>query len=115
MNKIFGYVLICAGLMLILFALTGMYKVFVDGAAAAPIIQLADLQLNTAYGPVIVPMKSASQVANLGLFAIFMVFVVSAGGKIAGIGNGLVKNERIYEALSANPAAAKDPDSLKNL
>ena len=114
MNKIFGYVLICAGLMLILFALTGMYKVFVNGAAA-PIIQLADLQLNTAYGPVIVPMKSASQVVNLGLFAIFMVFVVSAGGKIAGIGNGLVKNERIYEALLANPSAAKDPDSLKNL
>ena len=34
MYKIFGYLLICAGLLLIFFSLIGMYKVFVNGNAA---------------------------------------------------------------------------------
>ena len=109
MNKIFGYLLICAGLLLIFFSLIGMYKVFVNGNAVVPVLQLADLQLNTAYGAVQIPMKSISTVVNIGLFAIFMVFVLAAGGKIAGVGNGLLKNERIYEALTENKNADKEP------
>lgn len=115
MNKIFGYLLVCAGLLLIFFSLIGMYKVFVNGNAAAPIMQVADIQLNTAYGPVQIPMKSVSTAVNLGLFAILMIFVLSAGGKIAGIGNGLLKNERIYDALLENSSATKDENTLKKL
>lgn len=114
MNKIFGYLLICAGLLLVFFSLVSMYKVFVNGQAVVPIIQMADVQLNTAYGPVQVPMKSISVLANLGLFAVFMLFVLSAGGKVAGIGNGLLKNERIYDALLENPSA-NEKDTLKKL
>lgn len=115
MNKIFGYLLICAGLLLIFFSLIGMYKVFVNGNAAMPIIQLADMQLNTAYGIIQVPMKSFSAVINLLLFAVFMVFVLSAGGKLAGVGNGLLKSERIYDALRENPSALQNKEQSKQL
>ncbi len=115
MHKIFGYLFICAGLLLIFFSLIGMYKVFVNGNAVVPVIQLADLQLNTTYGLIQIPMKSISQVVNLGLFAIFMVFVLSAGSKIAGIGNGMLKNERIYEALLENAQATQEKETLKKL
>lgn len=115
MNKIFGYLLICAGLLLIFFSLVGMYKVFVNGNAVVPVMQLADLQLNTAYGPVQIPMKSIGTLVNWGLFAVFMVFVLSAGGTIAGIGNGLLKTERIYEALLENPSAPAQPEARKKL
>ncbi len=115
MNKIFGYLLICAGLLLAFFALIGMYKVFAGGNAVMPIVQLADMQLNTAYGPVLVPMKSISQVINLLLFAVFMAFVLSVGAKLAGTGNGLLKAERIYDALRENPSALQNKDQVSKL
>ena len=115
MNKIFGYLLICAGLLLVFFALIGMYKVFVNGNAVMPIIQLADMQLNTAYGPVVIPMKSLSSVVNLMLFALFMAFVLSAGAKVAGVGNGMLKAERIYDALRENPSALQNKEQVNKL
>lgn len=115
MNKIFGYLLICVGLLLIFFSLIGMYKVFVNANAVTQIVQLADVQLNTAYGPVLVPMKGLSSVVNLGLFAVFMLFVLTAGSKLAGVGNGLLKNERIYEAVLQASNDEQRAEALKKL
>lgn len=115
MNKIFGYLLICVGLLLIFFSLIGMYKVFVNANAVTQIAQLADVQLNTAYGPVLVPMKGISSVVNLGLFAVFMLFVLTAGSKLAGVGNGLLKNERIYEAVLQASNDEQRAEALKKL
>lgn len=115
MNKIFGYLLICAGLMMIFFSLIGMYKVFANGSPVVAVVQMADVRLNTQYGPVQIPMKGINTIANLGLFALFMMFVLSAGSKISGIGNGMLKNERIYDALLENPQAAQNADAFKKL
>ncbi len=99
MNKIFGYLLICAGLMLMLFSVMGMYKVFADRQPAAPVVQMADLRINTQYGPMQIPMQGVNQIANLGLFAVLMMFILSAGAKLAGVGNAMLKTERIHDAL----------------
>ena len=99
MNKIFGYLLICTGLMMMLFSVMGMYKVFADRQSVAPVVQMADLRINTQYGPMQIPMQGVNQIANLGLFALLMVFILSAGAKLAGVGNGLLKAERIHDAL----------------
>lgn len=99
MNKIFGYLLICLGLMMMLFAVMSMYKVFVDRQPVAPVVQMADLRINTQYGEMQIPMQGTNQIANLGLFALLMVFVLSAGSKLAGVGNGMLKAERIHDAL----------------
>ncbi len=101
MNKIFGYLLICAGLMMMLFSVMGMYKVFADRQPVAPVVQMADLRINTQYGPMQIPMQGVNQIANLGLFALLMVFILSAGAKLAGVGNGMLKAERIHDALLA--------------
>ena len=115
MNKIFGYLLICAGLLFVFFSLIGMYKVFASGGSVVAVVQLADVQLNTQYGPVQMPMKGINAIANLGLFAVFMFFVLSVGSKLAGIGSGMLKNERIYDALAENPQALQNPDGVKKL
>lgn len=99
MNKIFGYLLICAGLMLMLFSVMGMYKVFADRQPVAPVVQMTDLRINTQYGPMQIPMQGVNQIANLGLFAVLMMFILSAGAKLAGVGNGMLKAERIHDAL----------------
>lgn len=117
MHKIFGYLLICVGVLFIFFSLLCMYKVFVDRQPTAPVVQLADMNLQTQYGIIAVPMQNINTLANLGLFALFMLFVLSAGGKLAGLGVNLLKNERIYEGLLAlqNKSNAPSAESLKKL
>ena len=94
-----------------------MYKVFVDRQPTAPVVQLTDINLQTQYGNIVVPAQNINIIANLGLFALFMVFVLSAGGKLAGLGINFLKNERIYEGLLAlqGKTPADMADSLKKL
>ncbi len=99
MHKILSYLLICVGLFIILFALHGMYRVFVGGGAVLALVNFADLTVQTQFGPMVLPMKQASVIANLILFSLFMGFLVAAGGKLAQIGCQILKNERIYDAL----------------
>ena len=62
-----------------------------------------------------IPMQAANTLANMGLFAVFMLFVVSVGGKIASLGVQLLKNERIYEALLQLNKENLTQDTLKKL
>ncbi len=99
MHKIISYLLICIGLLIILFALNSMHKVFIQGADVLAIVHFADMVVQTQVGPMNVPMQAANTIANLALFAVFMTFVMATGGKIASLGIQLLKNERIYDAL----------------
>jgi len=98
-HKITGYLLISAGVLLIFFALIGLYKVFVEGGAVMQMVQLADVTVNTQYGTVQLPLKQINPVVNILLFALFMMGIITAGGKLANIGVGLLKSERIHDAL----------------
>lgn len=115
MHKILSYLLICVGLFLIFFSLISMYKVFVDRQPVAPVIQLSDLSLQTQYGTLMLPMNNLNTLANVGLFALLMAFILSAGAKLANIGANLLKNERIYEALLERTQEAPTADALKKL
>lgn len=99
MHKILSYLFICAGILIILFALNNMYQVFINGQTVREIAHFADLTVQTQVGPMNVPMDAANTMANMGLFAVLMLFIMSVGGKIASIGVQLLKNERIYDAL----------------
>ncbi len=99
MYKILSYLLICAGLLIVFFALHGMYQVFVASAAAPTLVNFADLTVQTQFGPMQLPMQQTNVIVNLGLFALFMSFLVAVGGKIAQIGCQILKIERLREAL----------------
>ena len=100
MYKILSYLLICVGLCIILFAVHGMYQVFIGAGSPPAIAHFSDLTLQTQFGPMLLPMEQPNAVADLLLYALLMGFLVAAGGKVAGIGCQLLKNERIYDALS---------------
>ncbi len=99
MHKILSYLLLCAGILIILFALNSMYNVFINGQTVREIVHFADMTIQTQVGPMNVPMEAANTLANMGLFAVLMTFVMAVGGKIASLGVQLLKNERIYDAL----------------
>ena len=115
MHKILSYLLICAGLFIVFFALHGMYQVFVTGATAPALVHFADLTLQTQFGPMQLPMQQANVIANLVLFALFMGFLVAAGGKIAQIGCHILKVERLYEALLQLKPSEVKLETLKKL
>lgn len=99
MHKIFGYLLICTGILLILFALHSMYQAFINAGSVVALVNFQDLTLHTQAGPLQLPMQPTSLIANLGLFALFMSFLVAVGGKIAQLGCQILKIERLREAL----------------
>lgn len=101
MNRIFGYLLLLAGMAMIFFAGIGMYKTFVQRRPVVNVVNLGTITANTQYGKVDIPLNNVNTVANLGLFAVFMLFFVSAGAKVAGVGVNLLKTERIHDGLCA--------------
>ncbi len=115
MHKILSYLLLCTGLLIILFALSGMYKVFIRGEEVLAIVHFADLTVQTQAGLMNIPMETTSVLANMGLFAVFMLFVMSTGGKIASLGVQLLKNERIYDALEQLKKENLTQEVLKKL
>lgn len=98
-HKITGYLLLTVGLVFIFFAIVSLSKVFVGGDSVVQLIQFSGLPVQTQYGTLQIPLKEASLLINLGLFALFMVCVMTAGGHLARIGVLLLKAERIHDAL----------------
>ena len=99
MHKILAYLLLFAGLVLLFVSFTGMYQTFVRKKPVVQVMQLRPLALNTQYGNVQLDAGAISQVLNLSLFALFMIFLASVGGKLIMAGNQLLKTERLCETL----------------
>ena len=112
-HKITGYLLLCIGLLVMLFAVVSMYKVFVGGQPAVTVIQLADMNMKSQMGVMTIPMGNFNTLVNLGLFAIFMLFLVTVGGKLASLGYNFLKIERIYEALAHGDKTLTQDDVKK--
>lgn len=115
-HKIIGYLLITAGILLVLFALMGLYKVFIGGSEVLALVQLADMNIKTQYGLLTIPINSINPVINMSLFALFMMCVMTAGGHIAKVGAGILKAERIHDALlKLTQEQATSKDATKKL
>ena len=116
MHKILGYLLLCAGLFLIFFAVNGMYKTFVQYVPAPKIVKMGDITVQAQQGTVTVPANGVNTLANTALFAVLMVFVASVGARVGHLGIHLLKTERIYDALSQLDLTKKeDVQTLKKL
>jgi len=115
-HKITGYLLLTVGLIFIFFAVISLSKVFIGGDSVVQLVQLSSLPLQTQYGTLELPLKDIAPILNLGLFAVFMLCVMAAGGQLAKIGVSLLKAERIYDALARLPSReAAQEKTLKNL
>ena len=99
MHKIIAYLLIVIGLALMCFAFTGMYQTFVNKKPVVQVVTLKPLAFNTQYGSMQMDSGFVGPLINIGLFALFMMFLAMLGARIAGVGNQLLKTERLCETL----------------
>ena len=115
-HKITGYLLLTIGLVFIFFAVVSLSKVFIGGDAVVQLVQLSGVPIQTQYGTFQIPLKEASILFNLGLFTLFMICMMTAGGHLARIGVNLLKVERIHDALANLPSGnAPTTETLKKL
>jgi len=101
-EKIFGYVLLCIGLICILSAFYSMQKVFTNTANPPEIFQLQSLNLSTSIGANSQPMlmnvaldPEVRKVVNMFIYYLFMLFVLMAGSAISGLGIQLIKEIKV--------------------
>jgi hypothetical protein len=99
-GKIVGYFLLGLGIILIVFALYSAFDVFTGSAKPAPVADLGGISISqpvpagVAAEPIKIELisgKEASKIVNIGIWYLFMFFVVSVGAKISTIGVKLVK------------------------
>lgn len=99
MQKIIAYLLLVVGLALMCFAFMGMYQTFINKKPVVQVVQIKPFSLSTQYGNVQVDGAMVGQVLNITLFVLFMLFLAALGARVAGVGNQLLKTERICETL----------------
>ena len=95
MRKVIAYLLITIGLALMCFAFTGAYQTFVNKKPVAQIIPAQPLSIKTSNGTIELNSVAIVQTLNVSLFVLFMVFLTFLGTNIIGIGQNIIKTERI--------------------
>ena len=113
-HKIVGYLLVCIGILCMLFSTVSMYQVFVMQKSVVTIIQLTDLNLTTKCGEMAFPLGDFNPIINLALFTTFMLFLILVGGSISTLGCRLLKIERIHDAL-VQAGSSVTKEQLKQL
>jgi len=101
-DKLLGYLLLGLGIAMILLAVYGVYNVFSGISLAAEIFQMDGITVSVPTGQggprstvELLSGPVASRLINMGVWYIFMLFIVSAGGKIASIGAGLIRDIKV--------------------
>ncbi len=97
-NKITGYPLVSVGLGMIIISVYLMYAVFTNSIEPPKILRLNDIELliplpvgGVSVKTTLIQGDQFSKLVNMLLWAVFMLFIVSAGGKICDIGVKLIK------------------------
>jgi hypothetical protein len=101
-DRTVGYVLLGVGLGLIIFAVCSMFNVFTGSAAPPAILEMKSIAIPLPTGggmsPIEVEVASGaeiSQIVNMVLWGILMLFVVTAGGTIGGLGVKLMRDIKV--------------------
>jgi hypothetical protein len=101
-DKTVGYVLLAVGLGLIIFPVCSMFNVFTGSVAPPAIFEMNSITIPLPAGEGMSPTEvevvsgaGISLIVNMVLWFILMVFVMTAGGKIGGLGVKLIRDIKV--------------------
>jgi hypothetical protein len=96
-EKIVGYILLAAGVIVIFFSIYQMWIVFTGGSPAPKLFNFADVSIPGAQGQniLLISGQELSKLADLAFWYILMFFIVWAGGKIASLGVDLLREIKV--------------------
>ena len=100
-KKIFGYFLVCIGLISIVFALYSVYNVFLNAVNPPEIFQLNNLTFSVDTGQGRAPLEITTpldppvrRIVNMFLYYIFMLFILSVGSKVSMLGAQFIRTTK---------------------
>jgi hypothetical protein len=100
--KAVGYGLLIAGLIMIIYSVFSMYSVYTGATPPPPVIQMNSVTISLPTGAGIPPVQTelisgtdSSKLVNMGIWYALMFFVVSAGGRISGLGVQLIREIKV--------------------
>ncbi|VVB97758.1 Uncharacterised protein [uncultured archaeon] len=100
--KAVGYGLLIAGLVMIIFSVLSMYSVYTGATPAPPVITMNSVSISLPTGAGTPPVQAelisgiqSSKLVNMGIWYALMFFVVSAGGRIGGLGVKLIREIKV--------------------
>ncbi len=100
--KATGYVLLIAGLILIIWAVYSMYNVYTGASQPPSVIQMNGVTLSMPTGQgtppaeaELISAQNSSKLVNMGIWYALMFFVASAGARIGGLGVNLIREIKV--------------------
>jgi len=97
-KKIFGYFLVCIGLIFIVFALYSVYNVFMNAVKPPETFQLNNLTFSVDLGQDRAPLEITApldpevrKIVNMFEYNIFMLFMLSVGSKVSMLGAQFIR------------------------
>ena len=101
-NKTIGYVLLAVGAISIILAACSVFNVFTEATVPPAIFEMKDITIPISGGggmPTaeieILSGAEISQITNMMLWFILMIFIITAGGKLGGLGVKLVRDIKV--------------------
>jgi len=96
-EKLIGYILLATGLILIFFSIFSMYSVFTGSSPAPSLIRMNDIKISipgvgetTLFSGDVI-----SNIINMLLWLILMIFIASGGSRIGSLGVKLLREIKI--------------------
>ena len=100
-KKIFGYFLVCVGLVAIVFAFYSVYNVFMNAVAPPEIFQLSNFTFSVNAAADRPPVEVTAvldpeirKVVNMFLYYIFMLFCLAVGSKVSMLGAQFIRTAK---------------------
>ena len=101
-DKTIGYVLLAVGAISIILAACSVFNVFTEATVPPAIFEMKDITIPISGGggmPTaeieVLSGTEISQITNMMLWFILMIFIIAAGGKLGGLGVKLVRDIKV--------------------
>ena len=101
-DKTIGYVLLAVGAISIILAACSVFNVFTEATVPPAIFEMKDITIPISGGggmPTaeieVLSGTEISQITNMMLWFILMIFIITAGGKLGGLGVKLVRGIKV--------------------
>lgn len=101
-ERFLGYVLVCVGLLCIVFAVFSMHSVFTDARTPPEIFKLERLSFSATPSGAAQPTKmdipinvDTRKIVNMGLYYLLMLFMVIVGGRVSSLGVQFIKEVKV--------------------
>jgi hypothetical protein len=105
-GRIWGYVLLALGLVVIFFAVFEMIFVFTGSNAPPKLFNFSDISSN---GSLVISGKDMNKAAGMLVWFVLMAFIMWAGGKVASLGVNLLREIKVEIKGALKTVEEKEP------